>query len=192
MAGFADWEHLEYQELMARGRDAERTSMVCWTAAGLAGAILLSWGIAAKSASLMLPVVFAAAFGFYAWIQARRQVRLIAGYVREFIEPSGSGAQWFTRLGHLEEVPGYAPSGDWVATALANLLVVASMSLSWMYAGTSTRGDLMAGITTGLGLVFAFHSVTETARLRQTNPNALWRQIAPGEERRGPRLASRS
>ena len=192
MAGFADWDHLEYQALMSRGRDAERTWMVCWTAAGLVGAILLSWGIAAKSASLMIPVVFASAFGFYASVHARRQVRLIAGYVREFLESSGSGAQWFTRLSHLEDVPGYAPSGDWVVAALANLLVVASISLSWIYAGTSSRGDLMAGITTGLGLVFAFHSVTETARLRQTNMSALWRQIGPNEERRGPRLAARS
>jgi hypothetical protein len=192
MAAFSDWDHLEYQALMARGRDAERTSLVCWTASGIAAAVLLSWGIAAKSASLMLPVIFATAFGFYAAIHGRNQVRLIAGYVKEFMEPNGSSPQWFTRLAQLEVVPGFNPSGDWAVAALANLTVVTAMAFSWIYAGGVARGDLMAGIATGLGLVFCFHSITETARIRQTNAGALWRQIASNtEERRGPRLASR-
>src|SRR6185436_14686653 len=62
MAGYGDWESSEYQALMTRGRDAERTSVICWTASGLAAAILLSWGIEARSSSLMIPVIFAAAF----------------------------------------------------------------------------------------------------------------------------------
>src|SRR6267142_2341789 len=168
MAGLSDWDQFEYQALMARSRDAERTAQICWTAAGLAGAVLLSWGIAAKSASLMLPVIFAAAFGFYAAIHGRQQVRLVAGYVKEFIEPNGQSPQWFTRLSALEAVPGFNPPGDWALTALSNLLVVAAM-------------------------VFGFHSITETARLRQTNASALWRQIAANaDERRGPRLATRN
>lgn len=193
MAAFSDWDHLEYQALMARGRDAERTSTVCWTASGIAAAVLLSWGIAAKSAGLMLPVIFATAFGFYAAIHGRSQVRLIAGYVKEFMEPSNNASpQWFTRLAQLEVVPGFNPSGDWAVAALANLTVATAMAFSWIYAGSVARGDLMAGIATGLGLVFCFHSITETARVRQTNAGALWRQIASNnEERRGPRLASR-
>jgi len=194
MAAFSDWDSLEYQALMARGRDAERTALVCWTASGIAAAVLLSWGIAAKSASLMLPVIFATAFGFYAAVHGRQQVRLIAGYVKEFMEPNGnSGPQWFTRLAQLEVVPGFNPSGDWAVAALANLTVVTAMAFSWIYAGgAGQRGDLMAGIATGLGLVFCFHSITETARIRQTNAGALWRQITShAEERRGPRLASR-
>lgn len=193
MAAFSDWDHLEYQALMARGRDAERTSLLCWTASGITAAVLLSWGIAAKSPSLMLPVIFATAFGFYAAIHGRNQVRLIAGYVREFVETSGTSPQWFTRLAQVEVVPGFNPAGDWSVAALANATVVAAMALSWLYASGGSRGDLMAGITTGLGLVFSFHSITETARIRQTNAAALWRQIAShSEERRGPRLASRA
>jgi len=61
MAGYGDWESSEYQALMTRGRDAERTSVICWTASGLAAAILLSWGIEWRSSSLMIPVIFAAA-----------------------------------------------------------------------------------------------------------------------------------
>jgi len=188
----SDWDHLEYQALMARGRDAERTALVCWTASGLAGAVLLSWGIAAKSASLMLPVIFAVAFGFYAAIHGRQQVRLIAGYVKEFMEGSSSNGQWFTRLSQLEVVPGFNPSGDWATAVLGNLLVLTAIVFSWIYASGTARGDLMAGIATGLGLVFCFHSITETTRMRQTNAGALWRQIASNnEERRGPRLATR-
>jgi len=193
MAGLSDWDQIEYQALMARGRDAERTGQVCWTAAGLAGAVLLSWGIAAKSASLMLPVIFASAFGFYAAIHGRNQVRLIAGYVKEFVEPNGSSPQWFTRLSNLETVPGFNPASDWTAAVIGNLLVVTSLVFAWLFSAGSSRGELMAGIATGLGLVFTFHSITETARLRQSNAAAVWRQIAAnGEERRGPRLASRS
>lgn len=191
MASFSEWDSLEYQALMARGRDAEKTALVCWTASGIAAAVLLSWGIAAKSAGLMLPVIFATAFGFYAAIHGRHQVRLIAGYLKEFTEPVHAGPQWFTRLAQLEVVPGFNPAGDWAVAALANLTVVTGMAFSWIYATAGPRGDLMAGITTGLGLVFCFHSITETARIRQTNAGQLWRQIVSNEERRGPRLASR-
>jgi len=192
MAGFGDWEQMEYQTLMSRGRDAERTGQVCWTAAGIAAVILFSWGLAAKSSSLMLPVVFATAFGFYAAVHGRNQVRLISGYVKEYFEAQNSGPKWFTRLGHLEVVPGFNPSGDWVTTAIANLLVVGSIVFAWMFSTGAPKGELMAGIVTGVGLVFCFHSVAETARLRQMNPAALWRQVGNGpvDERR-PRLATR-
>ena len=192
MAGFGDWEQMEYQTLMSRGRDAERTGQVCWTAGGIAAVILFSWALAAKSSSLMLPVVFATAFGFYAAVHGRNQVRLISGYVKEYFEGQNSGPKWFTRLGHLEVVPGFNPSGDWVMTAIANLLVVGSIVFAWMFSTAAPKGELMAGIVTGVGLVFCFHSVAETARLRQMNPAALWRQVGNGpvEERR-PRLATR-
>ena len=192
MAGFSDWDQMEYQTLMSRGRDAERTSQVCWTAAGIAAAVLFSWGIAAKSSSLMLPVVLATAFGFYAAVHGRNQVRLIAGYVKEYYEGQSSGPRWFTRLGYLEVVPGFNPSGDWVTTVLANVLVVGSIVFAWNFASLAPKGEMMAGIVTGIGLVFCFHSVAETSRLRGVNPSALWRQVGNGpvEERR-PRLATR-
>jgi ABC-type transport system involved in cytochrome c biogenesis permease subunit len=117
----------------------------------------------------------------------------VAGYVKEFIESNGQSPQWFTRLTNLEVLPGVSPPGDWVLAILCNLLVVTAMVFAWFYSGASPRGDLMAGFATGLGLVFGFHSITETARIRQTSTAALWRQVAANsEERRGPRLASRS
>lgn len=180
MSGFGDWEHSEYQALMTRGRDAERAALICWTAAGLVAAVLLSWGIGAKNSSLMLPVIFAAAFGYYATIHSRNQVRLIAGYVKEFVETQPGGPQWFTRLGHLEVVPGFNPSSDWTATILVNAVVIASIVFAWLYAAASARGDLMAGIATGCGVGFAFHSIAETARLRSANPAAFWHQVRQG------------
>jgi hypothetical protein len=191
MSGFGDWEHSEYQALMTRGRDAERAALICWTAAGLVAAVLLSWGIGAKNSSLMLPVIFAAAFGYYATIHSRNQVRLIAGYVKEFVETQPGGPQWFTRLGHLEVVPGFNPSSDWVATILVNTIVIASVVFAWLYASASVRGDLMAGIATGCGVGFALHSIAETARLRSANPAAFWHQVrqGPAVERGPERLA---
>jgi hypothetical protein len=193
MAGYGDWENSEYMALMERGRDAERTSLICWTASGLASAILLSWGISAHNSSLMLPVVFAAAFGYYGTIHARQQVRLIAGYVKEFIETLPHGPQWFTRLGHLEVVPSFNPTSDWVSTTLVNSAVALAIVFAWLFAPTTPRGDLMAGIVTGCGVAFSFHSISETSRLRQTNAGAFWRQVnaGPSEEKRSARVVSR-
>src|SRR5690349_18262105 len=193
MAGYGDWDQLEYRALMSRGSDAERNAMVCWVASGLTAAVLLSWGVAAKNSSLMLPVVFAVAFGFYAMIHGRQQVRLIAGYVKEFFEGGKEGPQWFTRLSHLEVVPGFNVASDWTAATLANSAVAAAVILAWVFAAGVPKGELMAGLTTGCGVAFSFHSITETARLRQTNPAAFWRQVgrSHAEDRPGPRAVAR-
>jgi len=100
------------------------------------------------------------------------------------------GPKWFTRLGHLEVVPGFNPSSDWVATLLVNAMVVTAIIFAWLFAASSTRGDLMAGIATGCGVGFAVHSIAETARLRQANPGAFWHQVrqGPAEERQPERL----
>ena len=180
MADHGEWEHSEYEALMARSRDAERTSLMCWTGAGLVAAILLSWGIAARNSGLMLPVIVAAAFGYYATIHSRQQVRLIAGYIKEFVESQPNGPKWFSRLGHLEVVPGFNPSSDWVATALVNITVVLAVGFAWIFVPTTARGELMAGVATCCGVAFSFHSNAETARLRQTNPAAFWHQVNAG------------
>ena len=99
-------ERLEYEALMARGRDAEWTSQISWVVCGVAATTLLAWGIATRNSTLMLPVVLATAYGFYAMLRGRQQVRLIAGYVEEFFESNETGARWFTWLGHLRLVPG--------------------------------------------------------------------------------------
>ena len=177
MASLNESERMEYLALMNRGRDAERTAQVCWIASGVGAAVLLSWAIAAGSPGLMLPVFFAVAFGFYAMLHGRQQVRLIAGYLKEYVESRDAGPQWFTRLGHLEVVPGFNPSADWLAVFLANAVVAVSVMCAWFFASGSPRGDLMAGIVTGLGIAFGFHSVSETARLRQTDAAAFWHQV---------------
>lgn len=183
--------HLEYVALMSRCRDAVRTSQICWIMAGMTAAVLLSWGIRAEDPGLMLPVVVAVAIGFYTVIRGRQQMRLIGGYVKEFFEAKGAGPQWFTRLGHLQVVPGFNPSSDWLVTGLANAVILVAVVFAWIFAPPAPRGELMAGIVTGFSLVFAFHSISETSRLRQTNFAAFWRQVNTGprevigEERTG-------
>ena len=189
MASMNENERTEYSALMMRGRDAERTSHFCWIASGIAATMLLSWAMAAKNPALMIPVVLCVAYGYYTMAHGRQQARLIAGYVKEFFE-CDTGPQWFTRLGHLEVVPGFNPSSDWVATLLVNAMVLTAIVFAWLFAAASARGDLMAGIATGCGVGFAVHSIAETARLRQANPGAFWHQVrqGPNEERQPERL----
>ena len=194
MASMNESERMEYSVLMSRGRDAERTSHFCWIASGIAATMLLSWGIAAKSPGLMLPVIFAVAYGFYTVVHGRQQTRLIGGYVKEFFEGNDSGPLWFTRLGHLEIVPGFSASTtDWLSTMLCNALVVTAVVFAWLFAAGTPRGELYAGIVTGCAMAFAFHSISETTRLRQSDAAAFWRQVGMGpvEERRPQRLSSR-
>ena len=193
MAALDECERMEYAALMNRGRDAERTAQICWVTSGVGAAALLSWAVAERSPGLLLPVVFAVAFGFYAQIHGRQQVRLIAGYVREFFEARGQSPQWFTRLEHLEALPGFNPASDWLTTCLANAAVIVAIVFSWFFAAGVPRGDMMAGIVTGCGIAFGFHSVSETSRLRQTNPSAFWRQVTSrsNEERPSVRVVGR-
>jgi hypothetical protein len=187
MTMLEDNERMEYQALMGRGRDAEWTSQLCWVVSGIAATALLAWGIAARSSTLMLPVVFAVAYGFYAMLRARQQVRLIAGYIEEFFEAQGTGARWFTWLGHLRLVPGLTPSSDWFATCLANFLVLLAVVFAWMFVPPPTRNSvpsnltgLMPGLVTGCAVAFMFHSISETARLHRANFAAFWRQVNSG------------
>jgi len=170
-------EKLEYTSLMSRGRDAESTSQICWMVCGVVSTVLLAWGISARSSALMLPVVISTAYGYYAMLRGRRQVRLIAGYIEEFFEGNGDGAHWFTGLGNLRQVPGVQPTGDWFATALSNLPVVLAVVLSWIFGGDPRRGgDMIPGLVTGLAVAFIFHSITETSRLHRANFATYWRQ----------------
>jgi len=195
MASLNESERTEYNVLMSRGRDAERTSHFCWIASGIAATVLMSWAIAARRPGLMIPVIFAVAYGFYTTVHGRQQTRLIAGYVKEFFEGRDAGGpQWFTRLGHLEIMPGFSPSmSDWLSTALANAIVVIAIVFAWLFAPAAPRGELYAGIVTGCGLVFAVHSIMETTRLRQSDAASFWRQVSAGpvEARRQPRVVVR-
>ncbi|OGF17558.1 MAG: hypothetical protein A2W00_05570 [Candidatus Eisenbacteria bacterium RBG_16_71_46] len=194
MATLADSERMEYEALMNRGRDAERTSQLCWTLSGLAAACLMSWGVQTRNPALMLPVVLASAYGFYAMLFARHQVRLIAGYIKEFFETRTAGPQWFTRLGHLHVVPGFNPIKDGLSLFLANGTSIVAIIFAWLFSTSDPRSILMAGIVTGFGLLFGFHSMSETWRMHQTHSASLWHQVNVGPRevsKSGPRAASR-
>src|SRR5262245_8630517 len=185
MSSFENQDRNEYAALMRRGNDAERTGQICWTAGGLTAAAMLSWGVAAKSPGLMIPVVLGIAIGFYALLRARQQVRWIGSYVEEFCE-GPSGPQWFTRMHRLQARPEFRTAGDWLTVSLANAGVLLALVLAWVYAQGATRGDLMAGIATVCGVLFAFHSISETVRMGQTDWLAAWRQVS-GELKEAPR-----
>jgi hypothetical protein len=175
-------ERLEYEALMARGRDAGWTSQICWVVCGVAATVLLAWGIAARSATLMIPVVLAVAYGYYAMLRGRQQVRLIAGYIEEFFESHEQGARWFTWLGHLRLVPGLQPSSDWLLTCLSNGVVVLAVVFAWIFGSESRHGsEVVPGLVTGVAVAFIFHSVSETARLHRANFAAFWRQVNAGQ-----------
>src|SRR5262249_3081546 len=153
MASMNENERTEYSALMMRGRDAERTSHFCWIASGIAAAILMSSAMAAKNPALMIPVILCVAYGYYTMAHGRQQARLIAGYVKEFFE-CDTGPQWFTRLGHLEIVPGFtASSTDWLSTLLSNAVIMAAVLFAWLYSGVAPKGELYAGIATGCGAI---------------------------------------
>jgi hypothetical protein len=185
MPTLEDLERVEYVALMRRGQDAERIAQLSWIAGGLAAAVTLSWAIAAKSPGHMIPVVFAIAVGFYGALRGRQQIRWIASYIEGFHEDQ-KGAQWFTRLRRLENQPGYRTVGDWVTVSLANAGVILALILAWTYAGAAARGDLMAGIATVCGVLFGFHSISETVRIAQTDGAAMWRRVS-GELKEAPR-----
>ena len=192
MPTFEENDRMEYTSLMRRGQDAERTAFACWTAGALSAAALLAWAIVARSPGLMIPVVFAIAIGFHGMLRGRQQVRLIGSYVEEFCE-SPDGPQWFTRLHRLQNLHGYHSAGDWLTVCLANGAVLLAVVLAWIYSAGTPRGELMASIATGCGVILGFHSISETLRLGQTDGPALWRQVS-GEPREVPhteRTASR-
>ena len=114
---------------MSRGRDAERTAQMCWSAGGVSSAVLLSWGIAAKNPGLMIPVILAIAVGFTPRCAAASKRAVIAGYVREFYEGRG-GLQWFSRIHRLHNLASFTAVGDWLTVSLTNAVVVVSIMLA--------------------------------------------------------------
>ncbi len=187
MMGMESHVDTEYIALMQRAQDTERIGHLCWTAGALTAAVTLSWAVSGHNSGLLLPVVMAIAVGFYALLRARRQARSIGGYIETFCEGTG-GARWYGCLRRLQRQPGYAAAGDWLSVCLANAGVVLALVLAWMWADASPRGELMAGIVTGISVLFGFHSISETVRMSQTDWPAMWRQTT-GDAARASRAA---
>ena len=180
MTGTDELRGQEYAALMHQMRELGRTSQLCWTGAAVASAVLLSSAIAAKSPGLMLPVEFCAAFAFYATLHARRQTKLIEGYVQEFHEKPGDGAQWLTRLAHLNTLPGFQDRSEWLPLALANVTTLAAVVFSWVYLNGAAHGELMAGLTTAAGVAFAMHSTAMHMKLDPPHTVAMWNHMNDG------------
>lgn len=170
----------EYAALMSRSRDAERTGMLCWTAATLVSTSTLSWAIAARHPGMFLPVILAAATGYYAMLHSRRDVRMISAYLEEFEEKASDTSGWFSRVAAVRNAPGMPGSGEWVMTCLNAVLVAFATVFAWLDASATSRGEIMAGIVSGCAIVYLFYSLSETAQLQRTRYAALWRQAGNG------------
>jgi hypothetical protein len=178
MTGSSSLRELEYSALMARIREHARTSTLCWTAAGLAAAFLFSSAVSAHQPALLLPVQFCVVFGYHAVLHARRDTRLVEGYVQEFFEKERDGAQWHSRAAHLDSLPGSPSRQEWMSAALANGVMLLTVVFSWWYAEGATRGDLMASLVTMIGAGFAVHSLSETLKLDRPGTAPGWSQLS--------------
>jgi len=162
MTGTHSIREQEYAALMDRARDLARTSTLCWCGAGLAATFLLAGAISSRNPGLLLPVQFCVAFGFHALSQARRDTRLIEGYVQEFFEKDRDSAQWHSRLSQLQALPGGPSRADWWPVAAAGSLALAAIVFGWLYADGASRGELLASLTTMSGVAVIVHALTET------------------------------
>jgi hypothetical protein len=177
MTGTEDLRGQEYAALMDRARDLERTAQWTWTGAAIACSVLLSNAIGTRSAGQLLAVVVCAAFGYYGSVHVRRRQRLVEGYVQEFHETDRSGAQWHTRQQQLNARPNAPDRTDWMPLALSNLLTLTAILLSWVFAESSSRGELMSGFTTIAGIAFGVHSILESMRSAHLAHAANWTQL---------------
>lgn len=170
----------EYASLTSWARDAEKTGQQCWVGAMIAALTILAWGAVSQSSALMLPVVLAVAAGFYAKIRGRQQVCSIAAYVEECTEGRGSEPSWLARLARFRDVQGFSPAGDWIAACLANGVALLAIIFAWLFAEVAWRGELMSGVVTACGIVFAFHSISETSRLSRPDVTSSWQRSSAG------------
>ncbi len=180
MLGTQSIREQEYAALMSRARDIARTSMLCWTASAVTSAVLIAGALSARSPGLMLPAVLCAAFGFYLTLRARREARLIEGYVQETYEQDRDGAQWFTRLSQLQAMQAPGLGHDWLPLAQANAVTLVAVVFAWVFANDAARGELMASFTTMVGVAFAVHSLLEQLRVDQTSSAAFASQASGG------------
>jgi len=174
-----DSAHVEYDALMSRSRTLERTGYLSWTIATCTAAVLLAQAMGSGSPGALVAAVIAAAVGFYPLLHARQQLRMMASYIEEFVE-RGGGSQWHTRVGHLQSVPAVGAPNDWIFTAASNLVVITAITFAWMFSGPTKHGELIAGLVTACGVVFALHSVMETSRVERTDYAAAWRKVTAG------------
>ena len=169
-----DSVHNEYAALMNRTRALEHTGLAAWAVSTTAAAALLAWGVSAGSPGIMMAAVFAVVAGYLPLAHARQQMKLTATYIEEFVENKGGGAQWFGRVGQLNQLATAGSPNDWLMTVTSNLVVLAATLSAWLYSSRPNHGETFAGIVTACAVAFVLHSVTETMRLGQVDYVAMW------------------
>jgi len=77
----------------------------------------------------------------------------------------------------LDALPGAPDRSDWAPLALSNLLSLVAVVLSWVFAGDSSRGELMGGLTTIAAVAFSVHSILESMHSAQIAASSKWAQV---------------
>jgi hypothetical protein len=178
MLGNPSFRELEYTALMDRARDLARTSSTNWTWSAIASAGFLAWAIGSQNPGLLLPAVMCAACGYYVTLNARRETLLLEGYIQETFE--GETTQWHTRRGQVSSLPGSDQGQLGLPLAQAQLVALLSVVLAWVFAKGAVHGELLAGLTTAVGVAFGLHSVTEHLRYGQVTSAAYWAHVTGG------------
>lgn len=178
MLGNPSFREHEYTALMDRARDIARTASTGWTTSAVASAALLAWAIRSQDPGMLLPAVMCAACGYYVSLNARRETMLLEGYIQETFE--GESAQWHARRGQVSSFPG-SDQGLGVPLAQAQLVALLSVVLAWVFAKGAPNGELLAGLTTAIGVAFGLHSVTEYLRYGQVTSAAYWSHVTGGQ-----------
>jgi hypothetical protein len=177
MLGNPSFRELEYNALMDRARDVARTASTGWTWSAIASAAMLGWAIRSQDPGLLLPAVMCAACGYYVSLHARRETLLLEGYIQETFE--GETVQWHTRRAQVSSFPG-SDQGLGLPLAQAQLVALLSVVLAWVFAKGAPNGELLAGLTTAVGVAFGLHSVTEHLRYGQVTSAAYWAHVTGG------------
>ena len=178
MLGNPSFRELEYNALMDRARDITRTASTAWTWSAIASAVLLGWAIRSQDPGLLLSAVMCAACGYYVSLHTKRETLLLEGYIQETFE--GETAQWYTRRGQVSSLPG-SDQGLGLPLAQAQLVALLSVVLAWVFAKGAPHGELLAGLTTAVGVAFGLHSVTEHLRYGQVTSAAYWAHVSGGQ-----------
>jgi hypothetical protein len=188
MTGSHPLRDQEYAALTSRARDIARTSALCWTGAGLAASFLLASAISSKHPGLLLPVQFCVGFGFHVYAQARREAKLIEGYIQEYFEKDREGAQWHTRLAQLQAVPGGPARTDWWPVAAGGSLAAVAILFSWLFAEGVSRGELLASLTTMSGVAVIVHALAQTLDHERGIASVPWSAIQNASLREVPTI----
>ncbi len=62
-----------------------------------------------------------------------------------------------------------------VSVGLANAVTACAVILAWRFAADARRGEIIAGIVSGAGVVFLLHSISQVMQMHRMTDANVWR-----------------